>query len=44
MIANMKSIAKQARPGLQVDGHDVNLVNVNNRLKALKLKGVCCSA
>jgi len=37
MIAN---IPKQARPDLQVDGGDVNLVNVNNRVAALKLKTV----
>ena len=44
MIANMKSIPKQARLGLQVDGYDVNPVNVNNRVEALKLEGVRCPA
>jgi len=37
MIAN---IPKQARPDLQVGEGDVNLVNVNNIVAALKLKGV----
>ena len=41
---NMKSIPKQARPDLQVDGGDVNPVNVNNRIETLKLKNVRCSA
>jgi len=36
MIAN---IPKQARPDLQVNGGDVNLMNVNKRVAALKLKG-----
>jgi len=40
MIANMKNIPEQARPDLQVDGGDVNLANVNNRVAGLKLKGV----
>jgi len=40
MIANIKKIPKQARPDLQVGGGDVDLVNVNNRVAALKLKGV----
>jgi Fe-S cluster biogenesis protein NfuA len=40
MIANVKNIFKQARPDLQVGGGDVNLVNVNNRIAALKLKAV----
>jgi Fe-S cluster biogenesis protein NfuA len=40
MIANMKNIPKQARPALQVGGGDVNLVNVNNKVAGLKLKGV----
>lgn len=39
MIENIKNIPKQARPDLQVDGGDVNLVNVNKRVAALKLKG-----
>jgi Fe-S cluster biogenesis protein NfuA len=39
MIENIKNIPKQARPDLQVDGGDVNLVNVNERVAALKLKG-----
>ena len=41
MIAN---IPKQARPDLQVDGGDVNLVNVNKRIAALKLKGAYSAA
>ena len=41
MIAN---IPKQARPDLQVDGGDVNLVNVNKRVAALKLKGAYSAA
>jgi len=40
MIANIKNIPKQVRPDLQVGGGDVKLVNVNNRVAALKLKGV----
>jgi Fe-S cluster biogenesis protein NfuA len=40
MIANIENIPKQARPDLQVGGGDVNLVNVNNRVAALKLQGV----
>ena len=40
MIANIKNIPKQARPDLQVDGGDVNLVNVNKSVAALKLKTV----
>ena len=40
MIANIKNVLKQARPALQMGGGDVNLVNVNNRVAALKLKGV----
>lgn len=40
MMANIKNIPKQARPDLEVDGGDVNPVNVNNRVAALKLKGV----
>jgi Fe-S cluster biogenesis protein NfuA len=39
MIENIKNIPKQARPDLQVDGGDINLVNVNKRVAALKLKG-----
>jgi Fe-S cluster biogenesis protein NfuA len=44
MIANIKNIPKQARPDSQVDGGDVNLVNVNNRVAALTLKGVYAAA
>lgn len=40
MIANIKNIPKQAIPDLQVGEGDVNLVNVNNRIAALKLKAV----
>jgi len=40
MIANMKKILEQARLNLKVDEGDVNLVNVNNKAAALKLKGV----
>jgi Fe-S cluster biogenesis protein NfuA len=40
MIANIKNIPEQARADLQVGGGDVKLVNVNNRVAALKLKGV----
>jgi len=40
MIANIKNVLKQARPDLQMGAGDVNLVNVNNRVAALKLKGV----
>ena len=40
MIANIKNIPKQARPDLRVGGGDVNLVNVNNRVAMLKLKGI----
>jgi Fe-S cluster biogenesis protein NfuA len=44
MIANINNIPKQARPDLQVGGGDVNLVNVNNRVATLKLKGVSGAA
>jgi len=40
MIANVEQVPKQARPALQADGGDVNMVNVNNRVERLKLKGV----
>jgi len=40
MIANIKNIPKQAIPGLQMCGGGVNLVNVNNRVAALTLKGL----
>jgi len=40
MIANTKKIPEQARLNLKVDEGDVNLVNVNNKVAALKLKGV----
>jgi len=40
MIANIKNIPKQVRPDLQVGGGDIKLVNMNNRVAALKLKGV----
>jgi len=40
MMANINEIPEEARPGLQVDGGDIKLVNVNNKVSALKLKGV----
>ena len=40
MIANIKNISKQARPGLRVGEGDVNLMNMNNKVAALKPKGV----
>jgi Fe-S cluster biogenesis protein NfuA len=40
MMADINDIPKQVRPDLQVGGGDVKLVNVNNRVAALKLTGV----
>jgi hypothetical protein len=40
MIANIKNIPKQTRADLQVSGGDIKLVNMNNRVAALKLKGL----
>jgi len=44
MIANIKNIPEQARPDLQVGRGDANLMSVNNRVAALKLKGVYSDA
>ena len=40
MMANINDIPKQARPALQVGGGDIKLMNLNNRVAALKLKGL----
>lgn len=41
IIVNIEKLPKQARPVLQADEGDVNLVNVNNGIERLKLKGMC---
>ena len=41
MREGVEEILKQIRPALQADGGDVELVDLNNGVVSLKLKGAC---
>ena len=41
MRENVEEVLKQVRPALQADGGDVELVDLNDGVVSLKLKGAC---
>ena len=41
MRENVEEVLKQIRPALQADGGDVELVDLNDGVVRLKLKGAC---